>query len=94
MTNDLMNAAVNGHAAANLGYLAKDCPHLATSSMWAAWLYGFGLGCNNAPIDAVKKISQSRGYTLRVVTRGGETLIVPFPATRTSAVFGVLPVNI
>ncbi len=77
--NDLMNAAVNGHAAAQLGFLAKDCPHMATSSNWAAWLYGFGLGSNNAPMDGVVKVSQSRGYTLRVKTRGGDNLIVPFP---------------
>lgn len=75
---DLTLTAINGHSAAQLGYLASDCPHLATSSAWAAWLYGFGLGSNNASMISVKKITQSRGYNLRVQLTN-RVDIVPFP---------------
>jgi len=80
MTNDLTPYAREGHAAAQAGAFPADCPHIATSSTWAAWLYGWGLGANNGPVDGIAKVTQSRGYTLRVKTRGGMTYVVPFPS--------------
>ena len=74
----LLSRVIDGHTAAQSWQLAKDCPYLATSSSWAAWLYGFGLGSNNAPIHAIKSVTQSRGCSLRVVT-AADVQIVPFP---------------
>jgi hypothetical protein len=74
----LTHRTIEGHDAAHAGQLATDCPYMATSPSWAAWLYGFALGCNNGPIHLIKAVTQSRGYTLRVRTIA-DVHIVPYP---------------
>lgn len=66
------------HAAQNPLTLATDCPYLATSASWAAWLHGFALGSNHGPLHLITKVTQSRGYTLRVQTVA-DVHIVPYP---------------
>lgn len=82
MSDSLTQRTIEGWHAVQGGHiLAKDCPFLVSSSAWAAWLYGYGLGSNNQPIYSVKSVRQSRGYTLRVELTN-RVDIVPFPEMR------------
>lgn len=55
-----------------------DCPYYENSPSWAAFWFGHN-AARSGPRDGVRSVSQSRGYTLRVTFRGGDTVIAPWP---------------
>jgi hypothetical protein len=77
MATDLTNECKEGYVAG-----ISKCPYLHSSPSWLAWQAGQRL----VGMSSIKRARMSRGYSVRVETVGGSTLIVSFGRHDLSAV--------